>query len=98
MDEKFEELKRCLNTAEEMFYDVLERKQTLPNWRELSEKHYDIESYLHTIKKAGFETDDAEKDLSDFLDAHPTYKFLVEEESRLRLYIADIKQAMKKAA
>lgn len=99
MSEKLEELTRCLECALDMFSYIQAKKQTIENLEALNRTHVEIMRQVNYAKAHGWDQDEYEhwRKLDAFLNEHPTYKMLYEEEEKTRAYIADIKRAMKAA-
>lgn len=74
MDEKLNELKKCLKTAHEAVELAREALESLPDFHALDSKRCELKYYYEYAKRCLRDTECWEKDIWDFMDAHPEYK------------------------
>ena len=96
MQETIDELARCLDTANDLADANFKALWALPDYCKLEQKRIEMEAVYNVVKNCGHDADDYEKDLRDFMDAHPDYKALHEERVRIHAYVNDILEKITK--
>ena len=96
MDEKLEELKKCLKTANEAVELARADLESLPDFAKLDQKRCELKYYYEYAQRCLRDTECWEKDIWDFMNAHLEYKEKRETYENMMSYHDDIVRAILK--